>query len=360
MASERIRKSSLRGGGGGTTLVDVARRAGVACSTASYVLNNKPKSFGAETRERILTAARELGYRPNMAARSLVTNRTNLIALWVPDVTSAFSARVISQMQKLAWQDGYEVMISEIHIPDREPTAGRDAENASGHFEPPAAQVKLPLWNCDGIIAFLGSACRNVHLDTLAARQIPMVSMGAYPVENTDFVGVELLSGTREALARLTASPTRQRIGYLVPVGAAFEGDDRREGYLSAIHASGREPILISMQGNTRAAARAAMAAFLAAEAPLDGLFCYNDDAAIGAYRALRDAGRRIPEDVALVGCDGIDDVLYLDRTLSTLVLPVEEMCATAWNFLARRLSDPDHAPQTTAFSGRLELREST
>jgi LacI family transcriptional regulator len=347
-AMERERQKTA----GVTTLQDVARRAGVASSTASYVLNNKPKSFGDATRERVFNAARELGYRPNMAARSLATNRTNIIALWVPDVASAFSARVISEIQRLAWPGGYEVLITEIHIPDAPPA------NAAAPREAAVASVKLPLWNCDGIIAFLGSACRNVHLDSGQARRAPFVSMGAFPVEGTDFVGVELYAGTQSAVRQLAARGAR-RIAYVVPAMADFPGDDRREAYLEAVREMRGEPIIVHARSNTRAAARDAVASYLSSSRPFDGVFCYNDDAAIGTYRALRDAGLRIPEDVAIVGCDGIEDVEFLDCPLSTLVLPVEEMCAAAWRFLALRLQEPGTAPQQAIFPGRLEIRRS-
>jgi len=337
---------------GVSTLEDVARRAGVASSTASYVLNNKPKSIGSDTRERVWSAARALSYRPNMAARSLVTRRTNIIALWVPDVASAFTARVIAESQRQVRQSGYEVLISEIHMADRESGIGQV------RAEPPLASVHPPLWDVDGIIAFLGSACRDIHLDSFGTRATPVVSMGAFPLDGTDFVGVELFTGAQAAVRRLAAGGCR-RLGYLVPARANFRGDDRHEAYWATIRETGLEPIVIPTHENTRAAARAAVSSYLEHTTPMDGLFCYNDEASIGAYRALRSAGLRVPDDVALIGCDGISDVEYLDCPLSTIVLPVEEMCATTWRFLEQRLQDPALSPQKIIYSGGLELRES-
>jgi len=131
---------------------------------------------------------------------------------------------------------------------------------------------------------------------------------------------------------------------------------------LATVHEAGYEPIVIAMDTGGRAAARETLAAFLTTPigASIDALFCYNDAAAIGAYRALRDAGRRIPEDVAIVGCDGIEDILYLDRPLSTLALPVEAMCRTAWERMAARLADPGLPPERTMFTSELLLRDST
>jgi LacI family transcriptional regulator len=91
-----------------------------------------------------------------------------------------------------------------------------------------------------------------------------------------------------------------------------------------------------------------------------DGLFCFNDDMAIGAYRTLKDLGRRIPDDVALVGCDGIDDLKYLDPRVSTIVQPLEHMCMIAWTFLERRIKNNALPLQHITVQPKLEIRESS
>ena len=330
-----------------STLEDVARLAGVACSTASYVLNNKPKSISSATRERVWSASRELDYRPNMAARTLVTRRTHRIALWVPDVSSPFSSRIIAEIQHQARQSGYGVLISELLPIERQ-----------GSPAPASAIVQQPLWDVDGVIAFLSSACRDVAVTLDAIWSAPAVSMGAFPLAGTDFVGIELFCGAQAAVRSLVELG-RRRLGYLVPAQADFTGDDRYKAYQAVIAEAGRMPLVIPVTENSRRAAYAAMTDFLKHEEPPDSLFCYNDEAAIGAYRALRTAGLRIPDDVALIGCDGIEDIEYLDCPLSTIVLPVEEMCATAWRFLEQRLLEPTLPPQETIYSGHLALRQS-
>lgn len=333
-----------------TTLQDVARRAGVASSTASYVLNNKPKAIGAATRERVLAAANEIGYRPNLAARSLVTRRTNIVALWVPNAATAFSSRVIAEMQNQARPRGYEVLICDALMTER---AG---EEAAAEEQASTATLRMPGWNVDGIIAFFGSSSRRIGLDSLSGHHIPTVSMGAFPIENTDFVGLNLFAAAQDAVRWLVAQGLN-RVAFLVPANADFEGDERHEAYASVMRQAGREPIFIRMSQNSRASAREAVCKYLQGNPAPDGLFCYNDYAAIGAARALREAGLSIPDDILLVGCDGIEDADYLGWPLSTIALPIGEMCQAAWRFLEDRLRDPALPPQQTMLSGQLQIR---
>lgn len=332
------------------TLQDVAGKAGVGISTASYVLNNKPKSIGAQTRERVWRAARDLNYRPNMAARSLVTRQTHIVALWIPNVATAFAARVIAQIQNQASQDGYEVMICDTE-------RIRSATHSGADMEPTAPALQMPMWNVDGIITFFGSSSKIVFNAPQSGSLIPTVSMGAFSTENTDFVELSLREASRRAVQWLIGTG-RQQIGFLVPLDADFAGDERREAYLAAMREAGKTPIVIHVENNSRAAAYETTKQYLQNHAPLDGLFCYNDYAAIGAGRALHEVGLEIPAQISLVGCDGIEDGDYLSWPLHTIELPIEAMCATAWEFFKNRLKNADLPLQQENFEGILKIHE--
>ena len=347
-ASDTMKKQSL--GTRATTLQDVASKAGVGVSTASYVLNNKPKAIGAQTRERVWRAARDLNYRPNMAARSLVTRQTHIVALWIPNVATAFAARVIAQIQNQASRDGYEVMIC-----DTERTIG--AAHSGADLDAIAPALQMPLWNVDGIITFFGSSSKIISSDPQSRSSTPMVSMGAFSTENTDFVELSLAQASRQAVQWLMATG-RQQIGFLVPLDADFAGDERREAYLAMMREAGKTPIVIHMKNNSRAAACEATQQYLQSHAPLDGLFCYNDYAAIGAGRALREAGLQVPAQISLTGCDGIEDGDYLSWPLHTIELPIEAMCAIAWEFFKNRLKNADLPLQQKNFEGIFKIRE--
>ncbi len=332
------------------TLQDVANKANVGLSTASYVLNNKPKAIGVETRERVWQAARELGYRPNMAARSLVTRETRIVALGIPNVATAFSARVIAEIQKQAGLHGYDVMICDTERVNIAVDTGV-AQSHSAHTVP------MPLWSVDGVIAFFGSATRDIESKIQGAHSLPIVSMGTFSLPDTDFAGLSLFQASSEAVEWLLQAK-RRRIGFLVPLAADFVGDERHEAYVSVMEKAGRTPIFIHTEHNSRRAAYEAIRGFLQDNEPLDGLFCYNDYAAIGASRALREAGLSIPAQVLMVGCDGIEDIDYLDWPLPTIELPIPQMCARAWEFLQKRLINPSMPLQREIFSGQFKIRK--
>lgn len=291
------------------TIQEIAEQLHVSAATVSRVLNgHNPQLISAATRERVLVAAREMGYRPNRAARALVTGRTNLIALWMPNLHEPFYASIVHHVQQQVQPHGLDLIVQVTH--DHVPEAR---------------------WPVDGILAcdFLQS------LEALesAAGETPWVSMGSYTPEKGHIVGVDLHAGALEAVRHLLTIGC-QRIAYLSPPWGLYHGDARRDAYVAELNAAGREPEFIEAANHTRAASRDAIIAYVTAHGTPDGLFCRNDDMAIGAYRALRDLGLRIPEDVALIGCDGIEDTEYLDTPLTTLIQPIEAMCAVAWEVL--------------------------
>ena len=322
------------------TIKDVAKRAGVALSTTSYVLNGKNRSISLPTQQRIQEAARDLGYRPNLAARSLVTRQTHILALWISDVASPFSAFVISHLQGVVRRHGYDVIIKEIVL---YPGAGSERADQSQ-------------WRADGVVAYLGPECRHLDLTALFPSGTPLVSIGALSVPGTDFIELDLFPGTQAAVRHL-AQAHCQRIAYLVPEGRMFPGDYRFEAYTAAVREAGQKPEYISVAENSRAAGRSGIQAYGAVHGLPDGIFCYNDGLAIGAYRGLRDTGVRIHEDVRLIGCDGIEDMEYLDCPLSTIVSPLDEMCDTAWQFLERRMREPTTPLQHRKLYPELEVR---
>ena len=91
-----------------------------------------------------------------------------------------------------------------------------------------------------------------------------------------------------------------------------------------------------------------------------EAIFCHSDDVALGIYRGLRDMQLRVPQDVALVGCDGIQDTEYLESPITTLVQPIAEICETAWRFLLQRLENPGLDRQQAVLQPGLAIRESS
>ncbi len=322
------------------TLKDVAEAAGASAATVSYVLNNSPKAISPQTRARVLQAARDLGYQPNLAARTLAARHSHTVALWIANAHAPFFAQVIRAFQPQARAGGYELIIREM--------AGDPGEMRSG----------LSGWPVDGILAFQGAAYVHAFLEANPSPTVPFVSLGAYHEDCSDFVAIDLYAGARDAVRHLLMRG--RRVAFLLPEGSTVPGEARHAAYHAVMDEAGLPPEVIAVPTKQRADVRQALKAYLGRHGCPDGLFCYNDDMALGAYRGLCDLGLRVPEQVALVGCDGIEDTEYLERPLSTIVQPVEEMCRLGWQFLENRMRDPALRAQRVTVTPALVVRDSS
>jgi DNA-binding LacI/PurR family transcriptional regulator len=325
-----------------STLKDVATAAGVGQATASYVLNNSSKSFSPGTRERVFQAARTLSYQPNIAARTLATQRSHAIALWIANAHAPFFAQVIYYLQREARLGGYETIIREMAgDPDQLPSSSQ-----------------MSSWPVDGIIAFQGAAYVQAFLKANPVNHLPLVSVGEVHEQCSDFITIDLASGASQAMQHLLENS--RRVAFLVPAAAKRPGESRHDAYLKAVTEAGCAPEYILTQSKQRAEVRQVIRGYIAQAGCPQGIFCYNDDMALGAYRGLCDLGLRVPEEVALVGCDGIEDTEYLETPLSTIIQPVEEMCTLAWQFLQKRMQEPNLISQQGVVTAELAIRASS
>ena len=327
------------------SLRDVGKEAGVSGATVSRVLNGVEARIPAATQARIRRIATEMGYRPSRAARALATGRTMTVALWLPDLRAPAHAEAADGMRREAQTHGYDLMIG-----------GADAGEGEG-----IDGARLAEWPVDGIFAVDvgGRTVSGLNAGLLGGK--PLVCLGdGGPIE-ADAVRVEFGQAAREATRHLAQSGCR-RIVFVSPRGPHVRGDARQDGYREALAEAGLGPeyLLVPDGEDPRPAAYRAVGDALDRHARPDALLCLSDDLAFGAARALRERGLRVPQDVALVGCDGTDGGLYLDPPLSTLARPLSEICALAWDLLNRRLADPSRPLQQIGVPARLVLRESS
>jgi LacI family transcriptional regulator len=190
----------------------------------------------------------------------------------------------------------------------------------------------------------------------------PFVNVGAHIIDNCDIVHIDLSESARDAVLHLHDVGCR-RIGYLVPDWLTWfrdHKDERLWGYEAGVRQVGQEPEFVFTPGTSRPLVDSAFKAHIEKHGAPDGLFCYNDEMAIGALRALQDLGLSVPGDVALVGCDGIEDTAYHNPPISTIVMPMAEMFAQAWDFLERRLGQPALPLQKLIVKPHLEVRGSS
>ena len=324
------------------TISELANRLSLSKGTVSRVLNRRNDDLISEsTRSRVILAAREAGYRPNRAARSLATGRTQTIAFYTNELTDISSA-VVNRLQWLARHSELDMII----------------HNFPRHYDGKEEHVISPVGQADGIVAYEPHEYIHLIPDASLGERTPMVSMGTYLMDDTDFVGTNLIPEIEKAVEHLAAIGCR-RIAYVEDHPTSAAPDFRHQTYAGAMQQAGLRPEYIDVPGS-RAAARSAVTTYVRTNGSPDGMLCRYDDLAIGAYRGLRDLGLRIPDDVALIGCDGIDDTEYLDPPLSTIVQPIERMCDLAWEFLQKRMADPGCPLQQIVLPSCLELRASS
>lgn len=331
------------------TLADVAKRAGVALSTVSAVLNNRPDCFvSEETRQRILKVAEELGYRPNYLARSLAKGKTDTIGLVIYEVSNPYFACLADEIEKETRQAGYQLLLCTTRD-------GMDIDDRSN-------LELLSNQRVDGILLWASrypAEGYTVPLPKKVKSRIPMVVLGYHTKDGTDYVSIDRDAGTYQAAKHLIALGHR-RIGYLAPPWGMNPKHPKLEGILRALREEDLpDPILILTEGHTRLAGRLAVQTIKEQNLSPTALICYNDLLAIGAYRGLRDLGLSVPEDTALIGFDGIEDGEYLDPPLTTITVPVTTLSQIAVHFLLNRISGEAIDQQKEVVTPKLLVRGS-
>jgi LacI family transcriptional regulator len=326
---------------------DVAELAGVSATTVSYVINERMDVAIPEvTRSRVLSAARELGYSTNRIARALRTGHSNVIALWLPGFCEPHYVDIMYRVQQEARKHGFEIVPSEF---------GGHTTWSSGLPGPSG-------WPTDGVLVYDGGAWLQSSAKENQLSRLPIVNMGGELTEGIDCVGVDLRTPSREALRHLYSIGCRH-IAY-AHADEDRSGDVRWQEYANFADEAGMQTEYVVIAGYStgypREIARLSVRDHIEQNGSPDALFCGNDDIAIGAYRGILDLGLRVPDDVALIGCDGIKDVEYLDTPISSIVIPVVEMVSLGWRLLHRRMNNPTLSLQQKMLQAHLVVRESS
>jgi LacI family transcriptional regulator len=279
---------------------DIARDLGVSVITISKVLRNHP-DIGDETRERVLARIKELDYRPNLAARSLVTGRTYLVGLVVPDLLHPFFAEIAKALSEVLRNSGYYLIVS------------------SSDEDPELEEQEINHLLARRLDTLIIASCRST-VDVffrIEKQNTPYVLIDRnFPGLSANFVGVD-----DEAVGRIATQ-------HLIDVGckriAHIRGPEtspgvrRLEGYKHALAQNGIRPldeyIIAEPKGDveTRQRGTEAMCELLKLKPKPDGVFCFNDPLGMGAMNYALDEGLLIPEDIAIIGCGNLhyDDSL--------------------------------------------------
>lgn len=361
----------------GTTLKDVAARAGVSIKTVSNVVNERPYVTD-DTRERVRAAINALHYRPNLSARHLRTGRLGVLALAIPDLGNTYFADIGKTVGVAAATHGYTVLLDH---------TGGDRANESlainglrphlidGVLLSPLAlemedlrpdRVATPLVLLGERL--FGAPYDHVAPDNVAAAHLATTHLIALGRRRIAVIGVQ--DTDVSAITAIVARGGQDIIASVIAAirihdtDASATGRLRLYGYLNALKEAGRavDPTLLaSTAWFHRADGAQAMRRLLALGDPPDAVFCFNDLLALGAIRALHEAGRSIPSDVAVVGCDNIEEGLFAMPSLTTIAPDKEEIGRVAVSMLVARIEGSRlEAPTRIETPFRLIVREST
>lgn len=331
----------------GCTLEDVAARAGVSRATVSRVVNGSPL-VSDRVRSAVEAAIAELGYAPNRAARSLAGSRSDSVALVVSEPSVRlfadpfFAGATLGISGALASTPYQLVLVMQQSGADRDRIERHLLRGGADGALLLSARTDDPL---AGRLAAAGIAC------VVAGRAPAGAGVGAVDADNR--------GGARRAVAHLVRAG-RRTVATVAGPADMVPGADRRAGWAEALHDAGRppDPSLVAVGDFTREGGRTATAALLDRHPDLDGLFVASDLMALGALDALRERGRGVPDDVAVVGFDDTELARSAEPPLTTVRQPIEELGHEMVRLLLDQL-DHGAPPGSTVLATELVLRAS-
>jgi DNA-binding LacI/PurR family transcriptional regulator len=326
-------------------LKDIAQHLGLSKATVSYILSGSAgaKSIPEKTKQRVLNAARELNYRPNFVARSLQSQRTYAIGVLVPEFSDGYSALVLNGIEERLRENGYLCLVT-------------------SHGRKPEALEQYPQMLFDrrveGLIAVDTPYSQNLPL--------PIVSVSGHDrVPGVTYVVLNHEMAADLAFQHLVAFG-HKRIAFIR--GQSFTADATARW--NSIKVAARkwkidiDPTLVAQLDENSPSPlvgyRAAAKIIANASEPFTALFAFNDVSAIGAIKALHEAGLQVPRDVSLIGFDDIMAAAFQSPALTTIRQPLAQMGMLAADVLLKRISTNDAQPQIVQVAPELIVREST
>lgn len=327
-------------------LVDVAERAGVSEKTVSNFVNGYPH-ISANTKRKVEAAIAELGYRPNLSARSMGRGRTGFIAFAVPGLSNPHFAELTGCVITAAKAHNWTVIIEE--------TGGRKASED--------ALVSTMPYLVDGIILHPESLTAEDVEDR--ARNTPIVLLGERGLELVaDRVVADNVRAAAEITAHLIASGRRRIATIGIRADALLQASRfRDEGHRLALREADlpfSDDLVIDVPDYSRAAGLAAVNALVEMDPRPDAVLCFNSAVAAGLLSGLHERGIRVPEDVAVAAFDDVDEAAFTSPPLTTIAWDVPGIAEAAVRLLAERYDDPALPTRDVTLEHELRVRRST
>jgi DNA-binding LacI/PurR family transcriptional regulator len=333
-----------------TSISEVARRAGVSIATASRVVSESGYPVSAQTRERVLDAARALDYVPNALARGLLKSQTPLVGVIVHDITDPYFAEIVRGVEDGAEGTGYLVITC---------SSERNAARESSY-------VKLLRQVRAAAIIFAGSGVDDPalnaelakHLDAMRTSGAAVVHLSPHSQGKPE-IGVDNVGGIASMVHALVELGHR-RIAFLAGPAALYVARDRLAGYRRGLNDAGisYDERLVVNTGFTAEAGARAVDVLLAGAAAFTAICCANDLLALGVLQRLHELDIRVPEQVSVAGFDDIAVAPMTAPSLSTVRLPLRELGRRGFEYADAMLRGGP--PETSVMPTRVVLRDST
>jgi DNA-binding LacI/PurR family transcriptional regulator len=285
----------------GPAMTDVARLAGVSHQTVSRVLNGHP-NVREQTRLRVQAAIAELGYRPNRAARALVTGRSQVIGVVAQNTTLYGPASLLAALEQTAAEEGFAVSVGSVRDLDRVSIA----EVVERHLAHRVA----------GIVVIAPVESAGEALEHLP-KDVPLVTVDGDPRRAVPLVTVDQVAGARDATRHLLEAGHRT-VWHVSGPADWFDSAGRIDGWREALRAAGAEvPPLVPADWSAASGYRCGQ--MLARMPEVTAVFTANDHLALGVLRALHEYGRRVPDEISVVGFDDVPEAAYFIPPLTTV-----------------------------------------
>jgi LacI family transcriptional regulator len=342
------------------TIKEVAQAAGVSTQTVSRVLNDR-RDVSAETRERIRGIIDEMGYSPNVLARSLIQGRSHTLGVVGYGLSYYGPSRVLTGIERRANELGYSLLLSLLREPDT--NDGKEIfHNLSAH------QVDGIIWAVPEIGSNRAWAAEQLNNHPGAPGSVPVVFINMEPAPGLAAAAMDNREGGRLATEHLLSQGYRQ-IGIITGPCSWWEAQQRELGWREAMQAAGAsicDPDSLKAVGDWYPASGEKGLQELLARCPgLEAVFACNDPMAAGALLAARRLGLRVPEDLAVVGFDDVPEAAFYYPSLTTIRQPLAELGGQAVDMLNDFLSDhlygrESEPPQTVWLHPKLVIRDSS
>ena len=328
------------------TIKDVARKAGVSPATVSRVAGNYGYA-SKSVRQKVLAAIRELGYRPNSVARSMVTKSTHTLGLVVTDITNPFFAHLMRSVEDVTWEAGYTLFLA----------------NTDENIQREEAIIQTILERqVDGLILVPATSQSTPYLEHFIQQGIPLVLLDRNVRElAADAVMVDNEHGAYQAVTHLIRLG-HKRIGMVIDNLDISTNAERLAGYRKALHDANlpvEEQLIQSCQFTEQSAFNLTTEMFNHPQRPT-ALFAANNFMTLGILHAARQANLRIPEDIALVGFDDMEWTAYSPLQITTVTQPVQELGKVAAKRLLVRLQGDQTSPMEIRLKTNFIIRESS